>query len=377
MIYFDNAATTKCCKEAIHAYCESVNIFGNSETRYKLGIQAKNIIHESKKNISNILGVNTNNIIFTSGGCESNTLAILGCAIANPTKKTIVTSEFEHSSVLNACKFLSEKGYKIVYLKPDNKGIITPEELISKINSDVLLVSIMMVNNEIGTVQPINELVNIAHRYGVLFHSDAVQCTGHLKINFSKLNLDFMSSSAHKFYGPKGIGLLLCKNTLLINNIIFGGEQQYGIRPGTENTQAIYSCSKALEFAYLNSPIHFDKVNELKAYLIDKLYTNKISYKVNSISNYPYILNIQFNGMSNEGLVNFMDLNDICISYGSACNTDLLAPSHVLKSIGLSDDEANSSVRLSFSYENTKEEIDKFIDVLILYISKIKILSKK
>lgn len=371
MIYFDNAATTKCCEKAISAYVESFKTFGNTETKYKLGLSAKKLVEQSKKVISDILNASEENIIFTSGGSESNSFAILGCAKANPSKKTIITSKFEHSSIINACESLKKEGYNIIYLEPNNDGIISPEELIAKINDDVFLVSIMMVNNEIGTIQPIKELVRIAHKYGALFHSDAVQCTGHLKIDFQELDLDFMSSSAHKFYGPKGIGLLLCKNKLNIENIIFGGNQQGGLRPGTEDTQSIYSCSKALEFVNENREKHYNYINELKEYLIHLLRENDIVYKVNSINNYPFIINVCLKNIQNEGLVNYMDLNDICISYGSACNTGMLKPSHVLKSIGLTDEEANFSIRISFSYENTKDEIYQFVQLLKTYISKI------
>ena len=368
MIYFDNAATTKCCNDSKNEYIKQLDYYGNSSSEYKIGRNSKKCIADAKYLISRILNCKPENIYFTSGGSESDSWAILKSVKLND-RKTIITSEFEHSAVLNSCNELKKNGYNIIYLKPNCSGIITPDSLRAVMSNDVALVSIMFLNNEIGTVQPIKELAKITHEYGSLFHCDAVQAVGHLPLNLMDIDIDFMSSSSHKFYGPKGCGFLYIKNINTIGNLIYGGHQQNGIRPGTENSQCISAMAKALEFSDSMMEQYLLLCSELKARLVQDLIKYKINYKINGIQNYDGIISLCLFDIDNEALVNFMDLKNICISYGSACNTGSLEPSHVLKSIGLPDNEANSTVRLSFSYENTVEEIDSFVKYLSDFIS--------
>lgn len=370
MIYFDNASTTKICDDAKNELLNLIDCYGNPSSAYKLGRLSKKILNDSKKNIAKIMNCDPACIFFTSGGSESNSWAITNFVnIAK--KKTIITSEFEHSSVLNSVKQLEKNGYNVIYIKPNADGIITPESLELLIDNDVALVSIMLINNELGTIQPIKQLAEVSHKYGAIFHTDAVQAVGHIKIDITDLNVDLLSASAHKFYGPKGVGFLYKSNKVNINNLIFGGHQQLGFRPGTENVYGIGAMSKAL--AYSNSIIEKFQYNSLllKKELINLLNEYKIDYLINGIQNYDGIISITIKGIDNEALVNYLDLNDICISYGSACNTGDLTPSHVLKSIGLSDEYANSTIRLSLSYENNVDEIKLFVYYLNEYLLKI------
>ncbi len=370
MIYFDNASTTKICNDAKNELIKLIDCYGNPSSSYKLGRISKKILNDSKKNIAKIMNCDPDCIFFTSGGSEGNSWAITNF-VSIAKKKTIITSEFEHSSVLNSVKQLEKSGYNVKYIKPNTDGIITTEALEALIDNDVALVSIMLINNELGTIQPIKKLVEVSHKYGAIFHTDAVQAVGHIKIDITDLNVDLLSASAHKFYGPKGVGFLYKSNKVNMNNLIFGGHQQLGIRPGTENVYGIGAMSKALIYSYSIIEKFLYNSLQIKEELINLLNEYKISYLINGIQNYDGIISITIKGIDNEALVNYLDLNDICISYGSACNTGNLMPSYVLKSIGLSDESANSTIRLSLSYENNVEEIKLFGYYLNEYLLKI------
>lgn len=363
--YLDNAATTKLKSEVFTAMKPyMINKFANPSSIYSLGLDNKEIINKSRNNIAKILKCSNNEVIFTSGGSESNNTVIKGVAFANKFKGNhIITTSIEHSSVLNACKYLETKGFKITYLPVDKNGKISITQLEKSITSKTILISVMFVNNEIGTIQEISKIGDIAKKNNILFHTDAVQAFGKVYINLNKLNIDLLSLSAHKFHGPKGIGLLYIKQGTKIDPLIHGGSQENHMRAGTENISCIVGLEKALALATYKINLKNKHIKSLENRFITKLLEHKLNFtlNVNSSNRIAGCISIKFNNLSytdNTILKFLLDINKIYVSSNSACNENSNTLSHVLSNIGLDEKDINRTIRITLSDTTTEREID-------------------
>ena len=377
--YFDNAATTQVNQDVIKEMLPYFSIeYGNPSSLYSIGRRAKRALEEARRKIANIINCKPNEIYFTSCGTESDNLAIKGIAYANKEKgKHIITSKIEHPAVLNTCKELEEQGYKVTYLDVDQNGIVNVEQLKASIKTDTILITIMFANNEIGTIQPIEEIGKIAKRNNIYFHTDSVQAVGSIKIDVQKLNIDSLSLSGHKFYGPKGVGALYVKTGVPFEKFISGGHQERNKRAGTENVAGIVGIGKAIELAYENLDEYNKKIKELRDYYVKQV-EEKIPYiKINGDmeKRLPGNSNISFRFIEGEGLLLNLDLKGICASSGSACTSGSLDPSHVLLAIGLPHEIAHGSLRVSIGKYNTKEEIDYLIENLMEIVTRLREMS--
>lgn len=372
--YFDNAATTQVNQDVIKEMLPYFSIeYGNPSSLYSIGRRAKRALEEARRKIANIINCKPNEIYFTSCGTESDNLAIKGIAYANKEKgKHIITSEIEHPAVLNTCKELEEQGYKVTYLDVDQNGIVNVEQLKASIKTDTILITIMFANNEIGTIQPIEEIGKIAKENNIIFHTDAVQAMGNLKIDVKKLNINALSMSAHKFYAPKGIGALYVGEDVNFKQIQNGGHQEKNKRAGTENLAEIVGMSKALELIYKNFENHNNKIKELRDYYIEKIQNNIVDSKLNGdrINRLPGNANMSFKNINAEELLFKLDDKGICASAGSACSSGSTSPSHVLTAIGLPPEWANGTLRVTIGMNNTKEEVDYLINALVEIVNK-------
>jgi cysteine desulfurase len=370
-IYLDNCSTTKPREEVIEDMVYALREeYGNPSSLHRMGFNIEKRIEEIRNNIASYLKVNRDEIYFTSGGTESNNMAIQ--SVVNKYSRIgqhIITTKIEHPSVLNVLKYYEEKGYDITYLEVDNIGIISLEQLKESLRQDTILLSVMLVNNEIGTIQPINEIKNILkeRKSNALIHVDGVQAFGKIPVDLENWGIDTFSFSGHKIYGPKGIGGLYVSKNLKLNPIIFGGNQERGFRSGTENVPGIIGLGKAVEIMGKNFEKENNHVNEIKLYFTKRL-REEIDYiHINSpIDNNssPYILNVSFEFVRGEVLLHYLEDKGIYVSTSSACSSKGTDKSHVLKAIGLSDMEIEGAIRFCFSYENTKEEMDYTIEVL-------------
>lgn len=372
--YFDNAATTQVNQDVIKEMLPYFSIeYGNPSSLYSIGRRAKRALEEARRKIANIINCKPNEIYFTSCGTESDNLAIKGIAYVNKEKgKHIITSKIEHPAVLNTCKELEEQGYKVTYLDVDQNGIVNVEQLKASIKTDTILITIMFANNEIGTIQPIEEIGKIAKENNIIFHTDAVQAMGNLKIDVKKLNINALSMSAHKFYAPKGIGALYVGEDVNFKQIQNGGHQEKNKRAGTENLAEIVGMSKALELIYKNFENHNNKIKELRDYYIEKIQNNIVDSKLNGdrINRLPGNANMSFKNINAEELLFELDDKGICASAGSACSSGSTSPSHVLTAIGLPPEWANGTLRVTIGMNNTKEEVDYLINALVEIVNK-------
>ena len=370
MIYFDNAATTPVRKEVVDAMLPYfTENFGNpSSIFYNIGQVANRDVQNARERIAAVFGAKASEIYFTASGSEADNWAIKGVLNANRKKgkNHLITTQIEHHAVLSTCEHLEKNGFEVTYLPVDSDGFVSSEDLENSINDKTALVSIMYANNEIGTIQPIKELCDIAHKHGVVFHTDAVQAAGALPLNVVDLGVDIMSVSAHKFNGPKGIGMLYIKNGTQLFSHIHGGQQERGKRAGTENVPYIIGFAKALELAYDG----LDKKTKGIAEIRDKIIADieeKIPYiKLNGHreKRLPGNINISFKYIEGEAMLLRLSLAGIAASSGSACASASLDPSHVLLAIGLPHEIAHGSLRISLGYQNTLEEADKLLEVL-------------
>ena len=367
-IYFDHAATTAVApevKEAMEPYfCEN---YGNASSLYELGYKSKEAINIARGNVAKAINAKPNEIYFTSCGSESDNLAIKGVARAHRQNGNhIITSRIEHPAVLNACRQLEKEGFRVTYLNVDKNGFIDLEELKNSINSKTILVSIMFANNEVGTIEPIKEISRIVHSNNAIFHTDAVQAVGNIKIDVKEMGIDLLSMSAHKFYGPKGVGALYVRDSIDFIQLQNGGHQENDKRAGTENVAGIVGLGKAIEIANDNVMHNNGKLLNLRNYCIEQI-KNRIPYiRINGDLNsrLPGNINISFLYVNGKDLVKLLAKKGICTSSGSACSSGLPQPSHVLLAMGLSEDIASSALRITLGKENTKEDIDYFVDEL-------------
>ncbi|MDD6807232.1 MAG: cysteine desulfurase NifS [Oscillospiraceae bacterium] len=367
-IYVDNAATTKMSKTAINAMLPFMeSIYGNPSSLHSKGQIAAEHLLNSRERIAKCIGAETNEIYFTSGGSEADNQAIISAARngARRNKKHIISTAFEHHAVLHTLKKLEKEGFEIELLPVGKKGTINPEQVKNAIREDTCLVTIMYANNEIGSILPISEIGAVCKEKGVIFHTDAVQAAGHVHINVKEQNIDLLSLSAHKFHGPKGIGVLYARKGIILTNIIEGGAQERGKRAGTENLPAIMGMAAALEEAVENMDENAKKLTRLRDKLITEL--SKIPHSTlngDPINRLPSNIHFIFEGIEGESLLLLLDAKGICASSGSACTSGSLDPSHVFLSIGHPHEIAHGSVRLSLSEENTEEEIDYIINTV-------------
>lgn len=378
-IYFDNAATTKLDEDVLEVMLPYLKEnYGNASSIYKLGRESKKAIEDSREKIANVLNCDPDEIYFTAGGSESDNTAIKGIAHSYKYKGNhIITSKIEHPAVLETCKKLEKEGFEISYISVDENGIINLEELKQAIKPTTILITIMFANNEIGTIQPIEEIGKIAKERNIYFHTDAVQAIGSIKIDVQKLNIDSLSLSGHKFYAPKGIGALYVKKGVKFEKFIDGGHQEKNKRAGTENIAGIVGIGKAIEIAYNNLDEHNKKIKELRDYYIEQV-KEKIPYiKINGDieKRLPGNSNISFRFIEGEGLLLNLDLKGICASSGSACTSGSLDPSHVLLAIGLPHEIAHGSLRISIGKYNTRDEIDYLVESLVEIVNRLRDMS--
>ena len=365
-IYFDYASTTKIRKEVYEAmlpYLESE--FGNPSSLYDIGISNKKLINQCRKKIANLIYANANEIYFCSGGSEANNWALKGIAFKNKIGKEIITTKIEHHSILHSCQFLENLGYTVHYLAVDNEGFVNLKALERLINTNTILVSIMMANNEIGTIQNIKDIGLLCKKHNVIFHTDAIQGISHIPINVEAMNIDLMSISGHKFYAPKGIGCLYIRNGVEIENLIHGGAQEKNKRAGTENIAYIVGMTKGLEIVTHEMATCIIQERELAQYLYDKLKAKVSNWRLNGPAigknRLPGNLNLSFKDCDGALLNYNLNKVGICVSTGSACNSNMIEASHVLQAIKVPDAYINGTIRITLGRETTKADIDKLV----------------
>lgn len=379
-VYLDNAATTFVSGEVLQEMLPCFNaIYGNSNSLHSFGRDASAIVDRARDRIAHAINAEkSNEIYFTSGGTEADNWAIKGIAHAYKSKgKHIITSSIEHHAVLDACKQLESEGFKVTYLPVDKFGLVNLADVIHAIREDTILISIMAVNNEVGTIQNIKAIAKTAHDYNIIFHTDAVQAIGAFKIDVQDMEIDAMSMSAHKIYGPKGVGALYLKNGVMIENLLNGGNQERGKRGGTVNVPAVAGFGKAVEIACRDISINQQKLKAIRDYFIKSI-NEKIEYV--QINGHPHqkiagTVNMSFEMAEGESLLMLLDLDGIAVSTASACMSNALEPSHVLRAMGLSDELAQSAIRFSFGKNLSKSDIDYVVEMLAKNVSRLRSIS--
>ena len=377
-VYADNAATTPVSREVIDAMLPIFETqWGNPSSLHEKGREAKDILDDARERCAAVLGCSASEIYFTSCGTEADNWAITGAArrLRAKGRDHIVTSKIEHPAVLNTCRALEKEGFSVTYLGVDSDGIVDLDELRAVVSEKTAVVAIMYANNEVGTIEPIEEIVEIAHAKGALVFTDAVQAVGNVDINLATLGVDMLALSGHKLHAPKGIGLLYIRRGVIINNLIEGGGQEKRKRAGTENLPYIVGLARALELARDRMP-ELDRVRAMRDKLIEEL--TKIPYsKLNGhrTKRLPGTVNIGFEFIEGEGLLLWLDIAGICASTGSACSSASLEPSHVLLSMGVPHEKAHGSLRLSISHDTTWEDIDYIIETVPGIIEKLRNMS--
>lgn len=366
--YFDNSATTRIKEEVLsEMFPYLTREYGNPSSLYSIGRKAKRGIEESRKKVAHLINCKPEEIYFTSCGSESDNTALKGIAYANQDMgRHIITSKIEHPAILNSCKNLESKGFEVTYVNVDSGGRINLQELENSIRQDTILISIMFANNEIGTIQPIKQISEIAHKHGIIFHTDAVQACGNIPIDVQKLGIDMLSLSGHKIYAPKGIGALYVKQGIEFERFLDGGHQEKNKRSGTENVAQIVGLGKACEIAEKNMQSYQFKLKNLRDYCLEQMQKRFFNIQINGTmeNRLPGNINISFLGQDSTELLYKLDEMGICASGGSACSSGDSKPSHVLTAIGISPDVAKSAVRFTFGDFNTKQDVDYLIAAL-------------
>lgn len=366
IVYADNSATTNISDEVFEAMLPYLkDQYGNASSIYKLGRDAQKAIEESRAKVAKALNADPKEIFFTSCGTESDNWAIRGVCekLKAKGKNHIVTSVFEHHAILHTCQYMERQGYEVTYVPVGDKGLVNVEDVKNAITDKTAIVSIMYANNEIGTIQPIEEIAKVCHEKGVIFHTDAVQAVGNVEIDVKKQGIDMLSLSGHKIHAQKGIGAIYIKRGLVLPNLIYGGGQERGKRPGTENTAAIVGLGRAMEVAVQGIPEKNERVTKMRNRLIDGLLTIP-NTRLNGDREKRLAgnCNISFEGVEGESLLLKLDEHGIMASSGSACTSGSLDPSHVLLSLGLKHEVAHGSLRLSINNQNTEEDIDYILE---------------
>ena len=369
LVYLDNSATTKPYDKVIGKMISGLENYGNPSSMHRMGLDAEKLLKEARTEIATSLKSNDTEIVFTGSGTEADSLAILGSYNALKRRgNKIITSKIEHKAVLENCAYLEKMGMKVVYLDVDSEGKVNLDQLESELDEKTILISIMWVNNETGTIQPIKEIGNIKKKNTmVLFHSDAVQAYGKIQIDPKLAGLDLLSISAHKIHGPKGIGALYVKKGVRIEPVILGGAQERGLRSGTENIPAIMGFSEASKISRFEIQNRYKEISKLKTYMIEGIRSEIDHIKINGPideSSSPYILNMSFLGTKGEVLLHMLEQDGIFVSTASACSSNRNTESHVLKAMKLKESEITGAIRFSFSEFNTENEIEYTIDKL-------------
>lgn len=382
-IYFDYAATTPVHPEVVEAMKPYfADVFGNPSSIHSFGREAKEAIEQARDRVASLIGVKNEEIVFTSGGTEADNFAIKGVAFATCSAGTrkkgnhIITSTIEHHAVIESCKFLETQGFEVTYLPVDEYGLVNPEDVRKAINSKTILISIMHANNEIGTIEPIEEIGRIAREKGVYFHTDAVQTIGHIPINLKELPIDLLSMSAHKLYGPKGVGALYIRKGVKIVSFMHGGEQEHNRRASTENVAGIVGFGKACEVANREMEEERKKLVMLR----DKLIKEILRIENSRLNGHPTLrlpnnVNVSIEFIEGESMLLNLDLKGIAASTGSACSSSALEPSHVLLAIGLSPEIAHSSLRFTMGKYTTEDDVDYLLEVLPPIVQKLRDMS--
>ncbi|MDF2653538.1 MAG: nifS [Bacillota bacterium] len=375
-VYLDYSATTPVKKEVLDEMLPYfTEKFGNPSSLYGIGLNAKSDLSQARAKVAKLIGADEREIYFTSCGTEADNWAVIGTARAKKSKGNhIITSKIEHHALLHTCEYLEKEGFKVTYLDVDEKGRISLEELENAITDETILISIMFVNNEIGTIQPIKEIGEIAKKHKIWFHTDAVQALGNVPIDVRELGIDMMSMSAHKIYGPKGVGALYVKKGVVIPSFMNGGAQENKRRAGTENMAGIIGFAKAAELAGENLELHRKKISELRDYFAKELTTRLEDVDINGDMEHrhPGNINLTFNYAEGEALLLYMDARGIAASTGSACSSASFTPSHVLRAIGLPLEKVYSSIRFTIGDFTTKEDVDYAIEEIVKIVEKLR-----
>lgn len=381
-VYLDNNATTSIAPEVVEAMMPYLtDIWGNaSSVFYETGQRAEQALAEMRESVAKNIGAkNPNEIYFTASGCEADNWAIKGIAYAHERKGNhIITTKIEHHAVLGSCEFLEKHGFEVTYLDVDSEGKVSAEDVEKAITDKTILITIMTANNEIGSIMPIKEIAAVAKKHGVIFHTDAVQAIGHMPINVAELGVDMLSISAHKFHGPKGVGMLYIRNGVRIENLIHGGGQERGKRAATENLAGIAGLTKALDMTVSNLDENIAHMKKMRDRLIDGL-LERIDYvKLNGPKDETRLcnnVNISYEFVEGESILMMLNMNNICASSGSACASGSLDPSHVLLAIGVPHEIAHGSIRFSVNEHTTEEEIDYVLEVMPKIINRLRAMS--
>lgn len=384
-VYLDNNATTPIIPEVKEALTESLDIFGNPSSHHEFGRLARAKMEEARKSMADLIGADPEEIIFSSGGSESNNITLKGTICRSVECRPygarsgvkIITSTIEHPSIMETCKCLLTEGYTVEYLPVDKYGLVDPSDLEKMITPGTALVSVMYANNETGTIQPIKELAEIAHRHGVLFHTDAVQISGKLRVNVKELDVDFLSMSGHKMYAPKGVGILYLKKGTKVCPLVSGGHQERGLRAGTENTLGIIAIGRAAEVAARDMEKDAARMKMLRDKLQNGILERIPHIRLNGHPERraPNTLNVSFEYVEGEAILYMLDGAGIAVSTGSACSSGSLEPSHVLLAMGLSHEVAHGSIRMSLGKMTTEEDIDYVLQELPPIIERLRRMS--
>lgn len=375
-IYLDNSATTRVRPEVVEAMSPYFDEFyANPSSLHQKGREVRLAIEKAREQIAGLLGADPKEIIFTSGGTEADNLAIFGTAYANrSTGNHIITSQIEHRAVLNSCHQLEKEGFEVTYLPVDSTGVVIVKELAKSIKKETILVTIMHSNNEVGTIQPLDEIAEICASKRVLLHTDAVQSIGRVKFNLQKSKINLLALTAHKFYGPKGVGVLYIRKGTKINPLNVGGRHEFSRRAGTENTPGIIGSAKAMELVYKEMDAENRRLIGLRDRLREGLSNRIDEIKINGNleKGLPHILNVSFKYIEGESILLNVDALGICVSSGSACSSEILEPSHILSAMGVPAEIAHSSIRFSLGRETIKEEIDFTIETMANVIKRLR-----
>lgn len=379
VVYLDHAATTYVKPEVFEAMKPYfVEEFGNASSVYSIGRTNRKAVEEAREKVARAIGCETNEIYFTGSGTEADNWAVKGVALAHRNKgKHIITSAIEHPAVLETCKFLVKQGYEVSFLPVDADGFVSPAAVENAIRKDTILVTLMMANNEIGTIQPLKEISEITKRHGVLFHTDAVQAVGNIPVKVKELGVDMLSLSGHKFYGPKGTGVLYVRKGVKLESLIHGGHQERGKRASTENIPGVIGLSKAIELATENVDAYYTKTFALREKALNGIMERIPHVRLNGAreNRLPGNLNVSFRFVEGESLLLLLDMKGIKASSGSACSSGSLDPSHVLLAIGLSHEIAHGSIRFTFGEENTEADVDYLLGCLEEIVARLRSMS--
>ena len=378
-IYLDHAATTPTHPEVVKAMLPFfVDAFGNPSSIHSYGQEARGAVEEARIKVAELIGARSEEIIFTSGGTEADNYALKGAAFANEHKGNhIITTPIEHHAVLEVCKFLERSGFKITCLPVDKYGLVDPDDVKRVITDKTVLVSVMHANNEVGTIEPVEEIGRIAREAGVYFHSDAVQTVGHIRVNVDELKVDLLSISGHKFYGPKGVGALYIRKGTKLVSLMHGGEHEKGHRAGTENAPGIVGLGKAAELAGQEIGKEAERLARLRDHLVGGLVEkiDHIRFNGHPTRRLPNNVNVSVDFVEGESMLLNLDLEGICASTGSACSSANLEPSHVLLALGLAPEQAHGSLRFTFGRENTEADAVRVLEVLPGIVARLRAMS--